>query len=83
MILTILLFVGVENIDTAPLKSSTKIIYLSLQMFERKNRLYQSYESKDMKVLRLGFNLKIVKLRQGLICNFRKFNIGLTEKIKG
>jgi hypothetical protein len=36
-----------------------------------------------MKVLRLGFNLEINKLKQGLICNFRKLIRGLTEKIKG
>jgi hypothetical protein len=36
-----------------------------------------------MKVLRLGFELRINKLRQGPICNFIKLNMGLKEKIKG
>jgi hypothetical protein len=51
-------------------------------MFECKNRLNQSYGSKDVKVLRLWFKLEIKKLRQGLICNFRKLNRDLIEKIK-
>jgi hypothetical protein len=35
-----------------------------------------------VKVLRLWFKLEIKKLRQGLICNFRKLNRDLIEKIK-
>jgi hypothetical protein len=36
-----------------------------------------------MKVLRLGIELEINKLRQRLVRNFRKLNKGITEKIKG
>jgi hypothetical protein len=36
-----------------------------------------------MKVLRLGIKLTIDKLRQGLVCNFRKLNRDLAENIKG
>jgi hypothetical protein len=37
---------------------------------------------KDMKILRLRIKLRINKLSQGPICNCRKLNRGLTEKIR-
>jgi hypothetical protein len=52
-------------------------------MIEHQNHQNQSYGSKVVKVLRLRIELKINKLRQGPICNFRKINRGLTKKIGG